>query len=266
MANTSSTVDKALTLLGFFTERRSAAGLSELARLSGFNKATTLRFLNSLEAKGFVEQDAATRAYHLGPAFLRFAQVRESSFPFARAVRDILHGLVEKTGETAHVSALSGGVLANIDRVESKRSNRVVLDPGEVLPFHATASGIVYLAFADPDVTDAALKAPLTGHTAKTITDPAAIRARVDQARADGYARAGETYEDQVVGLALPYFGPSGAVCGAVAVALPKARASDGAETLILRELRTAARKLSAACGGALPDDFPQFPADDVKE
>jgi len=162
MANTSSTVDKALTLLGFFTERRSAAGLSELARLSGFNKATTLRFLNSLEAKGFVEQDAATRAYHLGPAFLRFAQVRESSFPFARAVRDILHGLVEKTGETAHVSALSGGVLANIDRVESKRSNRVVLDPGEVLPFHATASGIVYLAFADPDVTGAALKAPLT--------------------------------------------------------------------------------------------------------
>lgn len=262
MANTSSTVDKALFLLGFFTERRNSIGLSELARLSGFNKATTLRFLNSLEAQGFVEQDEATRAYHLGSAFLRFAQVRDSSFPLARAVQEILRDLVEHTGETAHASAISGGVLANIDRVESKRSNRVVLDPGEVLPFHATASGIVYLAFADPAFRDDMLAAPLTAHTGKTITDPAAIRARVDQARARGYGWAGETYEDEVVGLAVPYFGPSGKVCGAVAVALPKARATDTAQQLILSELRAAAARLSAARGGALPDGFPDFSTD----
>jgi IclR family acetate operon transcriptional repressor len=258
MAPGSSTVDKALTLLSFFSEQRPFVGLSELSRLSGFNKATTLRLLASLEAKGFVEQSPETKEYHLGPAVLRYAQVREASFPLKNAVQSILEQLVERTGETAHASVIAGDSLANIGQVESRRSNRVIIDPGEALPFHATASGIAFLAFAKPEIVEAAVARGLTAHTAYTITDPEKLRERIRQARADGFARSSESYEEEVVGFAAPHFGPSGEVSGAVAVALPKARATAEAELTVVAEIRDAARRLTASRGGFHPANYPE--------
>lgn len=55
------TVDKALSLLRFFSPQIPELGLSELTRQSGFDKATTLRCLTALERNGFVEQDVNTR-------------------------------------------------------------------------------------------------------------------------------------------------------------------------------------------------------------
>lgn len=260
MSRGSSTVDKALTLLGFFTEQRPCIGLSEMARLSGFNKAGTLRLLLSLETKGFVEQDTETREYRLGPAFLRYAQVRESSFPFHEAVRSVLEALVASTGETAHAAVIAGGVLANIDQVESRRSNRVILAPGETLPFHATASGFAFLAFARPEFVEAALSHDLKAYTPHTSTDTERLREQISAVRASGYARASESYEEEVVGYAAPFFGPSGEVAGTVAVALPKARAAEDVERKVASEVCSAARRLTAYRGGIHPDDCNNSP------
>ena len=98
------TVDKALSLLSYFSEQRPSVGLSELARLSGFNKATTRRFLVALEKHGIVEQDATTRLYRLGAGLLRLARVREATNPVAAIVQPVLNDLVSVTGETAHFS------------------------------------------------------------------------------------------------------------------------------------------------------------------
>ena len=52
------TVDKALSLLEYFSDLRPEIGLSEFARLSGFDKSAALRMLGALVRAGFVEQDA----------------------------------------------------------------------------------------------------------------------------------------------------------------------------------------------------------------
>jgi DNA-binding IclR family transcriptional regulator len=136
------TVDKALSLLSYFSEQRPSVGLSELARLSGFNKATTRRFLVALEKHGIVEQDATTRLYRLGAGLLRLARVREATNPVAAIVQPVLNDLVSVTGETAHFSLYAGGSLATIGLSESAKSSRVMLGKGEAIPLHATASGL----------------------------------------------------------------------------------------------------------------------------
>ena len=56
-----STVDKAISLLDLFSVETPEHGLTEIARRSGFDKATTRRLLVSLARHGFIEQDVGTR-------------------------------------------------------------------------------------------------------------------------------------------------------------------------------------------------------------
>ncbi|MEW9919185.1 IclR family transcriptional regulator [Marimonas sp. MJW-29] len=250
MSQSSATVDKALGLLDFFNARRPSIGLSELARMSGHNKATALRFLTALESRGFVEQDPESKVYHIGPAFLRFAQLRETSFPWALAVEATLRQLVDETEETSHAAILAGHALATIGQVESPRSNRVILEAGEALPLHATASGLVFLAHADARFVDDFLQANLVRYTDQTPTDAAEIREKFGAIREVGYSRSSGTYEDDVVGFAAPYFGPDGTIVGTIAVALPKVRAAEEREAAIIASLLRAAHKLTTARGG----------------
>ncbi|MDA7967103.1 IclR family transcriptional regulator [Ruegeria sp.] len=252
-----STVLKALTLLDFFNERRHSIGLSDFAKLSGYNKSTTLRFLTALESKGFVEQDEKTRLYNLGPAFLRFAQLREACFPVVDAVNTIARDLNTSTGETAHVSAVSGEWLVSVGVAESQKANRVIVEPGEPCPYHATASGLAYLAFATPGFVEAALGRELEAHTSDTLTNPRLIYEKLEAVRKTGISYSSGTYEEEVLGVAAPYFGPGGRICGAAAIALPAVRATDARMVIIEESIRTAAKRLTALHGGTYPEDFP---------
>lgn len=243
------TIDKALGLLGLFSEGRPAIGLSEIARLSGFHKTTTRRFLLALEKHGFVEQDPKTRAYRLGPGLLRLARVRESVSPVQAVVQPILEDLVERVGETAHFSLYAGGSLATIGLAESTKSNRVMLERGEAIPLHATASGIAFMAFARPKIVDAALGTTLIRHTAHTTTDAAELRQRLRTVRKAGVAVASGSYEDGVCGIASPVFADDGFAIGAVAIAAPKSRAQRRVIAAIQPEVRQAASAITIAMG-----------------
>lgn len=254
-----STVNKALSLLEFFNERRPTIGLSEFAKLSGYNKATTLRFLSALESKGFVEQDEETRVYKLGSAFLRFSQLREASFPLAEAVKIVLRDLNTATDETVLASVIAGENLASIGIIEGKKMNRVIIEPGASLPFHATASGLAYLAFASSDIVKAALKRELDPHAGETVTDPGEIARKLEAIRETGVAYSQGSIEDGVLGIAAPYFGASGKVCGAVAVGLPAVRATSVHTGSIELCVKQAARRLTALRGGVYPEGFPEW-------
>ncbi len=243
------TVDKALGLLSYFSELSPEIGLSELARRSGFNKATARRLLLALEKHGFVEQDAKSRAYRLGPGLLRLARVREAVSPVQAVVQPILEDLVSRIGETAHFSLYAGDSLATIGLVESTKSIRVSIERGEAIPLHATASGIAFMAFARPELVDKVLRKSLTGHTSHTITDVAEMRIQLQAVAGAGVAVAKSSYEDGVCGIAAPVLGPDGYARGAVAIAAPKSRATNDVIATIQPEVQRAAVEISSAMG-----------------
>lgn len=247
---TMQTIDKALGLLNLFSEERPAIGLSEIARISGFNKATTRRFLLALGKHGFVDQDASSRAYRLGPGLLRLARVRESVSPVESVVQPILEELASMLGETAHFSLYSGGALATIGLVESPKSNRVMLEMGEALPLHATASGLAYLAFATPAIVKAALRKPLPMFTQHTMTRANDVLKALTSVARTGVASIKSAYEDGVCGIASPVFDGEGVAIGAVAVAAPVSRAPRKVITEMQAEIRNAATKITLALGG----------------
>jgi IclR family transcriptional regulator, acetate operon repressor len=118
-------VRKALSLLTVFSVAQPEIGLSDCARLTGHDKATTHRLLTTLCEEGLIEQHPDTRRYRLRAGILVLARIREASFPFAATAQAILDALSETTGETAHCSLYSNGTLAVIASVESRKANRV---------------------------------------------------------------------------------------------------------------------------------------------
>lgn len=249
-----STVAKALDLLSLFTRAEPQAGLSELARRAGLNKATCHRLLTDLAAAGLVEQVGAAREYRLGPAVLRLAALRESAVPLQSAARPVLDALAETTGETAHLSVLVAGRLQALAFAYSTRhATRVMMSDADVLPFHATASGLAVLGALDPAAREAVLAAPLPALTPLTVTDPAALRGLAAAVRTEGHAESIGGLEPEVHSLAVPLFGADGACIGALAVAAPRARMQPAA---VLPALMQAATRITTHLGGQPPEDI----------
>ena len=244
------TVEKALRLLDFFSDKMPEIGLSELAKLSGIDKATVLRMLADMAECGLVEQKTDDKKWRLGAGVLRLARLREATQPVTRVLTPILERLAEQTGETAHASLLSGRDLANIGVVEPARANRVHIEPGLVLPLHATASGIAVTAFLRPEQRERVLARKLAAVTGQTPTSRERLSELVDRVRTRGYSVADQTYEDEVYGLAMPIFGPDGFACGALAVATPASRVTEAHEAAIIAALAPAAREATLGLGG----------------
>ena len=249
-----STVDKALSLLRHFTVQHPALGLSELARLAGFDKTTTLRCLTALERNGFVEQDARTKHYHLGLAPINLARIREQSFPLIAILQPHVDALRDLTQETAHATLLSSGRLMNVLVAEPDRATRVFMDPSIDLPVHATASGLAIAAYLPASESAAMIAASnLEQFTQHTPPSEPAFRAELEQTLGQGFARGNQSYEADVVGTAVAFFGANGRPAGAIAVAAVASRFDEVLARKIETALLTAGQKLTRELGGIQP-------------
>jgi DNA-binding IclR family transcriptional regulator len=247
------TVAKALDLLDVFSRQRPQIGLSEIARLTGVNKATCYRLLEEMESRGLIEQLGSTREYRLGPAVLRLAYLREASVPTRDAAMPVLQRLAQATGETAHLSHLVGGALHTLGfAYPSQHGVRVMMDDADVLPFHATASGAAVMAFLPPADTTRILAGPLPPRTAIAATETL-VQSRITHMQTHGWTEALSTFEDDVQGFSVPLFNASAAPIGALAVAAAMPRMTPTLRTTIITELTRAGIEINRLWGGLIP-------------
>lgn len=248
------TVTKALSLLRFFDQSRDLIGLSDMSRLSGFNKATTHRFLTELQTQGFVEQSGPTREYRLGPAVLRLAALREKAVPTRDLAEQVLSDLAKATNETAHFSLLQNEQLCAIAyRYPQHQGTRVTMGDADILSLHGTGSGLAVLAYSPADFVDRVLASPLEPHTDNTITNTNELREHLDRIRETGIAEGIGGFEDDVHSHAMPVFDSAAQVIGAIAVAAPSSRMTPDHQTTIKHALRQHALRLTDLLGGLLP-------------
>lgn len=245
-----STVGKALSLLNLVASLSEDTGLSEIARLAALDKATARRLLVDLEAHGFIEQDKATKRYRIGAAPVRLARIREARFPFLRTAIPVVKALNEETEETCHLSEFSGHELWTVHVETSPRANRVIVDVGSCYPLHATASGLALLAFLPEEQREAFLAQPLKAFTPHTVTDPEALRARINETRARGTSVSRNGLEPGVISTAAPVLSPDGLPVGTISIAAPEVRVDDARLAELNSAAQAAASRLSAALYG----------------
>jgi IclR family acetate operon transcriptional repressor len=252
------TITKALELLEFFSESRPEIGLGQFVKLSGRDKATVHRHLVELLENGWLEQDHETRSYRLGPAILRLSAVRETTYPTRALIRPVVRRLADDVGELVHASLMQGDQLSPIYFSDPRRYGvQVHFNMSELLPFHATSSGIAVLTFCPAAQQARILEGTLREYTGDTVTDPEALRALMEETRETGIASIARAFDPEVASQAVAIYGAGDVPMGALSVSVPSVRATPDHTENLRAPLIEAALDITRSLGGTYPPDHP---------
>jgi DNA-binding IclR family transcriptional regulator len=204
-----------LALLEVIAAKDQLVSLQGLVEETGLPKPTLHRMLQQLEAAGMLQRDSDGRQYGTGARLRRLAENLLLNDTKHGARHAVLRQLVEEVGESCNITALSGGEVLYLDRVETAAPLRFYLHPGSRVPAHCSASGKLFLAQMSVAQRRRLLAhVPLTRYTNNTLTDLDRLEAEIERVRADGHAFDNEEF--------LP-----GLLCIAVLVPAPGGRASN---------------------------------------
>jgi DNA-binding IclR family transcriptional regulator len=211
-------VDLTLRLIELLADSREPRGVTDVARELGISKPRAHRHLRALVQRGYARQDPRTEGYEIGIRVLALGEAVRDRFDVVGAIRPAMGPLREATGMAVTASSLVEGAVIVLEMIQGRALIEFGIRPGARLDFHASAHGLIALAFGPPALMDDVLSGPLKAWTNYTLTDPSAVRAEVERVRRQGWATAIDAVLIGVNALAAPVFDHRGDWRGAVAV------------------------------------------------
>jgi DNA-binding IclR family transcriptional regulator len=242
-------IERALNVLELLA-RWGEGGVSELAVELDVHKSTIFRLLGALESHGLVDQVEDRGKYRLGFGLVRLAGAVSARMDITAQARPVAARLSNDIGETVNIAVLNEHFAVNVDQALGPASVSALNWVGRQTPLHATSSGKVLLAHADPADRARLVKATgLDAHTARTITDAAELDRQLQGILDQGYATTLSEYEEGLNAIAVPVWDAHGAVVAALSASGPSYRfTSDRMEGLVPR-MKDAAEQISQRLG-----------------
>ncbi len=251
----SQSLERGLAILSSFSSARPLLGVSELSRDVGLSRSTTHRYVATLSALGYLQQDAATRRYRLGPRVLDLGfsainsmELREISVPH-------LQQLSDETGYTVNMAVLDRTDIVYIERCRSSREGQREIDlnlhVGSRLPAYCTSLGKVLLADLDPEELEAVLgSVELAKRGPNTLTQRAALVAELERVRTSGLAVNNEELAYGLRSIAAPIRSQSGSAVAGINLAVHRTMVSlDEMVARLAPPLKRTAAEISARIG-----------------
>lgn len=199
-------VDLVLSLIELLARSGRSRAMSDIAREMGISKARIHRHLRALMQHGYVIQDPETERYEIGIKLLALGEAVRDRFDVLGATRPEIGRLRDETGQTVTVSALVEDAVVVLELLPGKTLVEFGIRPGSALDFHASAHGLVALAFGPPHLLEQVLARPLKAWTPSTLTSPAKLKAEIEKVRRRRWATAADQLLVGVNALAAPVF------------------------------------------------------------
>ncbi len=242
-------LERGLLVLETLSEGEGRA-LSDIARQTKLTCSTTLRLLETLRGRGYVDQDEQTGRYRLGAGALSIGASYFSNLPFVGLGVAAMQRLVAATGETSNLAVLSGVQVVYVHQVESPRSVRMFTQLGARAPVYCTGVGKVLLAWSPPDrVKQLLAGVKFEAFTTNTIRTLTGFLSELTKVQRQGYAVDDEERELGVRCVTAPVRNARGEVVAALSVSAPAERLPKKLMAPYAREVRGAADEISARLG-----------------
>ena len=250
----SQSLERGLAILSTFRSAQPLLGVSDLSRQVGLSRSTTHRYVATLAALGYLQQDAPTRKYRLGPRVLDLGFSAINSMELRHISAPHLQQLSEATGHTVNMAVLDGADIVYIERCRSSRATRDIdlnLHVGSRLPAYCTSMGKVLLAFLPAERLKAVLATvELTRRGPNTLTAKRALLQELERVRAQGHAVNNEELAYGLRSIAAPIFAQTGDVVAAINIAVHRSLVSmDELQDELAAALKRTSQQISDRIG-----------------
>lgn len=215
-------IERAFAVLGALTD--GPIGVTEVADRADLPKSTAARLLASLAREGAVEQVPGETRYRLGPRIEALGGRPVRARSVVAIARPHLTELAGAIGEVAGLSVPDGDLIHYVDQVDSDQPVGVRDWTGARIPLHAVSSGLAALSLRPPAAIERYLERRLERFTARTMTEPDLLRARLRHVQLDGYAWTAGEYTEDITSVAAAIADASGEVVAAIHVHGPSYR------------------------------------------
>jgi IclR family transcriptional regulator, pca regulon regulatory protein len=203
-------------------------GIAEIADGLGMSRSTVHRYITTLHALGYLEQDASRkyrlglRVTDLGMSALNSTGLREHAHPDLEALR-------QRTSYPTNLGVLDGTDVIYVDRVAGFCGGATdsELKIGSRLPAYATAVGKVLLAgLPEGERRPRISQMKLTKRGPNTITSKKALHDELEEIRAEGFAVGDEEFAGGLYAIAAAVRNDAREVVAAVSLVAPNAMIS----------------------------------------
>ncbi|MDR1920531.1 MAG: IclR family transcriptional regulator [Candidatus Adiutrix sp.] len=241
---------RVLDIMECFAFNKSEYALSELADELSLPLSTVHRQLNTLIARGYVQQNQNRKLYQIGSRMFLLGCATVGRFDLKRAARPFLQKLSAEVEETVHLCGLDGFNMYYVDKIESLRSVRCISGIGRRLPAHATASGKMLLSDQPPEFIDEYCQAlpSMPVYTKNTIVDPEILRDALKTIKKQGYSLDIEEIEEGLICVSAPLYNYDQKMEAAISISGPIFR-MEGQLGKFVDKLKAAALEISQQLG-----------------
>jgi IclR family transcriptional regulator, KDG regulon repressor len=219
-------VSKVLDIVEHLAAARGPVSLSDIARATGFNVSTAFRLVQTLVARGYVEQQAGHRSYVLGPRVYQLASAYLKGSDLAALARPHLEALRDVVGETVYLVILANGEIVQLCKADGKQAVSAAIRSMVREPAYCTATGKVLLSALGPEEFDKYVQnVALESFTPQTLTSKAELRREIAKVRDSGFAVDNEEFVPNLCCVSIPVPDHNGgASVAAISIAMPKMR------------------------------------------
>ena len=243
-------VSRALSILELFDDKRPSLNVSEVAELTGLNRATCYRFCQTLRQLGYLEE-LGDRRFRPGLKAMSLAHAALSSRELPELATPYLQRLSADINETVNMGLLDDTEVVYVARVLSDHLISLRVYIGSRLPAYASSLGRSMLAFLpDEEAADIIDRSDLKALTSHTIVSRKRLLAELKTIRQRGYALNDQEIANGLRGVAAPVLTESGRPIAAINISIPHPlKGPEEIEDELAPKVMATAREIGALAG-----------------
>jgi DNA-binding IclR family transcriptional regulator len=223
--------------------------VADLARQLDEPRGRVHRHLVTLRQAGLVAQEETTERYHLTWRMFQIGQAAGEQFDLKRVAEPAMHRLRDAVGQSVLLAVPTGGDPLVVHALEAPNKVSITVQPGNRPAAHCSAQGRIMLAFGSEESRARGLGAPLEKLTPESLTDPAALRARLALVRERLWETAPSEALLGINVIAAPLFAAGEVLVGSLGIVGSVQFVQDPPPPPMLAALHEAAGEVSARLG-----------------
>ena len=251
-------LERALDLIDSLSGNGNGCSIKELTEITGLNKTTVHRLLQTLRVHGYVTQNAETEKYLLGSKILELSANMLENLDLRQIAHPELELLCKQTQDTVHMSLLDDMHAVYVDKVDSTlRAYRMYSRIGKQIPLDCSSVGKTLIAWKNDDELKSVVhRLDYQKMTETTIVTPKDMYQELVDIREHGYAIDNFEHEDNIFCVAAPVFDRNHKVAAAVSVSTVAFSFEPGLIENVLQPLYNCVSVISKYLGC---DSYPAF-------